>query len=329
MTRLFLSRRGSLAILAGAALVALAVPSRAAAFPDRPLKIVVPWPAGGLVDIPARLIADKLQAALGQPVVVDNKVGAGGTIGANLVAKAAPDGYTLVVTTSAVAINEAMQAKIPFDLLRDFQPVAALAHAPLILVTHPGNGPKSVAELIARARSQPGRLSYASAGNGSPGHLAAEWLRAREKLDIVHVAYKGAPPAMVDQMSGLVDFHFANAAVGLPQIRAGKVTPLAVASSRRLPQLPQVPTMAESGLADFDTDQWIGMLAPRGTPPEVVERLGKLVAEALRAPEVRAAIERNGMTAAQAGTPAQFGEEVKRDLRKWTGIVRSAGIKAE
>lgn len=324
-----IARRRALAALLASILPAVAGNALAAGFPDRPVKVVVPWPAGGLVDIPARLLADKLQAALGQPVVVENKTGAGGTIGADAVAKAAPDGHTLVVTTSAVAINEAMQARLPFDLVRDLQPVAAISHAPLILVVHPDKGPRSVAELIARARSQPGRMSYASAGNGSPGHLAGEWLSAREKLRVVHVAYKGAPPAMIDQMAGLVDFHFANAAVGLPQIRAGKVRPLAVASASRMPQLPDVPTMAEAGLAGFDTDQWIGLLAPRGTPADVVERLNKLVVQALAAPEARATIERNGMTVAPPATPAQFAEEVRRDLRKWTDIVRSANIKPE
>jgi len=320
-------RRACLATLAGAASLALAMPAFAQ-YPANPIRLVVAWPAGGLVDIPARLVADKLRASLGQSVVVENKVGAGGNIGADAVAKAAPDGYTLLVTTSAVAINKAMQQRMPFDLERDLQPVANFSYAPLILVTHP-QGPKSVAALIARARAQPHRLSYASAGNGSPGHLAGEWLKARENIDIVHVPYKGAPPAMVDQMGGLVDFHFANAAVALPQIRAGKIVPLAIASGSRLGLLPQVPSMADAGVRDFNTDQWIGLLAPRGTPSAVVKRLNSAVAQALAAPDVRAAIEKNGMTVASPKTPEQFAAEVKADLAKWTGIVNKAGIKAD
>ena len=320
-------RRTSLAALVGAASLAFLAPSFAQ-YPDKPIRMVVAWPAGGLVDIPARLVADKLRIALGQPVVVDNKAGAGGNIGADAVAKAPPDGYTLLVTTSAVAINTALGQPMSFDLRKDLQPVANFSHAPLILVTHP-RGPKTVATLLAQARANPGRFSYASAGNGSPGHLAGEWLKSREKIDVAHVAYKGGPAAMLDQMTGLVEFHFANAAVALPQIRAGKVVPLAVASPVRLPLLPQVPTMAEAGVEDFNTDQWIGLLAPRGTPTPVVERLNKLVAQALAAPEVREAIEKNGMTVANPATPQDFSAEVGNDLNKWAGIVRAAKLKSE
>lgn len=301
-----------------------------AAYPDRPVRIVVPWPAGGLVDIPARAVAERLQAAMGQGFVVDNRVGAGGAIGADAVAKASPDGLTLMVTTSAIAINQAMQQRQPFDLLTDFEPVAALAHAPLILVAHPSRGAKSMADLIALAKRQPGKLSYASAGNGSPGHLAGEWFKSLAGLDVVHVAYKGAPPAMVDQIAGLVDFHFANAAVGLPQIRAGKVVPLAVASPRRLSLLPEVPTMIESGLAGFNADQWIGLLAPKSTPRAVVDRLAAETGNALADPALRETLERNGMVVADAGsTPAAFAELVRQDLARWTAVVQRAQIKAE
>ncbi|MBO1114474.1 tripartite tricarboxylate transporter substrate binding protein [Bordetella petrii] len=318
-------------IIAGAlgAMLAGGMAAAQAAYPDQPIRIIVPWPAGGLVDLPARLLADKLQAELGGTVIVENKTGAGGTIGADTVAKAPADGYTLMVTTSAIAINQAIGLPQPFNLLKDFQPVAPLAYAPLLLVTHPTRGPKSLADLIARARATPGQLNYASAGNGTPGHLAGEWLKAREHLDIVHVAYKGGPPAMTDQIGGRVDFHFANAAVALPQIKAGKITALAVASDKRMPQLPQVPTMAEAGEPGFNTDQWIGLLAPKATPAAVIERLNQAASKALADPKVRDAMTRSGITAAEPASVAAFSTEVGTDLDKWTGIVRSAHIKVE
>ncbi len=322
------TRRAALATLAAAALLGTAGLAQAA-FPDKPLRIVVPWPAGGLVDIPARLVGEKLAAALGQQVLVDNKTGAGGAIGADMVAKAAPDGYTLLVTTSAMSINQALGIRQPFDPIQDFQPVAVLATAPLILVTTPGKGVDSVAGLLDKARKAPGRLTYASAGNGTPAHLAGEWLKAVENVDVVHVPYRGAPPAMVDQVAGRVDFHFSNAAVGLPQIAAGKVTALAIASPRRLEQLPQVPTMIEAGVKDFDTEQWIGLLAPKGTPPALVQRLNELVRDAISAPDVRAAMARAGMVPATPASVEAFGATVRADLDKWTQVVKTTGIKLD
>ncbi len=322
------TRRAAIGTLAAAALLGTAGFAHAA-FPDKPIRIVVPWPAGGLVDLPARLVGEKLQAALGQQVLVDNKTGAGGAIGADAVAKAAPDGYTLLVTTSAMSINQALGIKQPFDPIKDFEPVAIFATAPLILVTTPGKGVNSVADLIAKARKAPGNLTYASAGNGTPAHLAAEWFKATQDIDVVHVPYRGAPPAMLDQVAGRVDFHFSNAAVGLPQIAAGKVTPLAIASPKRLEQLPKVPTMIEAGVKDFDTEQWIGLLAPKGTPPELVKRLNELVRDAITAPDVRAAMSRAGIVPATPTSPEAFGGVVRADLDKWTKVVKTADIKLD
>lgn len=323
-----ITRRAAIGTLAAAALLGTAGFAHAA-FPDKPIRIVVPWPAGGLVDLPARLVGEKLQAALGQQVLVDNKTGAGGAIGADAVAKAAPDGYTLLVTTSAMSINQALGIKQPFDPIKDFQPVAIFATAPLILVTTPGKGVNSVADLVAKARKTPGNLTYASAGNGTPAHLAAEWFKATQDIDVVHVPYRGAPPAMLDQVAGRVDFHFSNAAVGLPQIAAGKVTPLAIASPKRLEQLPKVPTMIEAGVKDFDTEQWIGLLAPKGTPPELVKRLNELVHDAITAPDVRAAMSRAGIVPATPTSPEAFGATVRADLDKWTKVVKTADIKLD
>ena len=301
----------------------------AAGYPERVVRIVVAWPGGGLVDIPARQAAEHLQKALGQPVVVDNKPGAGGKLGADVVAKAPGDGYTLLVTTSAIAINRALGMPMPFDLFKDFEPVADLAHAPLILVASPGLDVDSVDALVRLAKAKPGRLSYASAGNGSPGHLAGEWFKSVAGIDAVHVPYKGAPPAMVDQVAGRVDFHFANAAVAMPQIQAGKIRALAVASASRMKLLPGVPTMIESGVAGFDADQWIGMLAPRGTPAPVVDALSAQIKRAFADGAVEAAFARSGLSMADAQSPASFTKEIRADAQRWESIVRKTGIKAE
>jgi len=315
-------------LIAGGSLCWL--PAALAAYPEWPVRVLVPWPPGGVVDLPARLVFRYVQQSAGQPFMIVNKTGAGGAIGADVVAKASPDGQTLLVTTSAMNINDAMQIKQPFHPIRDFEPVALLGNAPGILVVTPSRGVKSVAELVALAKRQPGKLSFASAGNGSPAHLAGEWFKSLYGIEVVHVAYKGAPAAMIDQMSGVVDFHFANAAVALPQIRAGKVQPLAVGSPQRLSYLPDVPTMAESGAPGFDTNQWIGLLAPAKTPRSVVDKLAHLVDEALRNPVVRSSMEKNGIVPAEAGgSPDGFRKIVVGDLARWTAVVKTANIKAE
>ncbi len=322
-----LQRLAALATGSAAALVGL--PASAQAYPARPLRIVVPWPAGGLVDVAARQLGTRLQAALGQPVVVENRVGAGGSIGADLVAKAPADGHTLLFSTSALTINVAMQTKLPFDLLRDFEPVCLLAHAPSVLVVGPSFNPASVQELVAMARARPGQLSYGSAGVGSPAHFAGELLKSLQKLFIVHIPYTGAPAAMNDQLAGRLDFQFANAAVALPQVRAGKVRALAVTGAQRFAALPQVPTMVEAGVANFEADQWLGLLAPRGLPSAVQSRLSAECQKALAQDDLRAALLQAGMTAAAAGTPAGFDAALKAELAKWTSVVKAANIKPE
>ena len=235
------------------------LPSGASAqdYPARPVRVLVPWPAGGIVDLAARTVGERLQSALGQTFITDNRAGAGGVTGADVVAKAAPDGHTLVFTTSALNMNAALGGKLPFDVTQDFEPVAVVAYAPGILVVHPGLGVRTTQELIALAKARPGKLSYASAGNGSPAHLSAELFKSMLGLDILHVPYKGAPPAMIDQIAGRVDVQFANPAVALPQIKAGKLVALAVTSTRRFGPLPEVPTMAEAGVPNFEADQWL------------------------------------------------------------------------
>jgi tripartite-type tricarboxylate transporter receptor subunit TctC len=303
--------------------------AHAQSYPLKVVRLVVPWPAGGLVDIAARQIASRLQASLGQPVIVENRVGAGGAIGANAVAISPADGYTLLLSTSALTINAALGTKTQFDLLRDFEPVSLIAYAPSVLVVGPAINPGSVKELVELARSKPGGLTYGSAGMGSPAHFASELLKALERIYIVHIPYTGAPAAMNDQLAGLVHFQFANAAVALPQIRAGKVKALAVTSSKRFSSLPDVPTMIEAGIPGFEADQWLGILAPRGLPTQILDRLVAECNKALAAEDLRVTLAKAGMTVATPGTPASFDADLRTDLKKWVDLVRTANIKPE
>lgn len=319
------------AALFAAALAAAATgPAIAQEYPSKPIKVVVPWPPAGLVDIAGRVLGEKLRDALGQAIIIENKPGAGGVIGADSVAKAAPDGYTLALTTSALTMNAALRpGKLPFDIYSSFVPIVVAARAPSVVVVTPSSGIRTLQDLIARARARPGALTYASAGNGTPAHLSAELFKTKLGLDIVHVPYKGAPPAMTDQIAGRVDFHFANAAVALPQIQAGKVRPLAVTSAERSDIFPGVPTMAEAGVPGFEADQWIGYLAPAGTPPQTVKRLAATINEALALADVRAMLKKNGMLADGRSTPQTFAAYLKEDYAKWRGVVKAAHIRVD
>ena len=287
--------------------------------------MIVPWPPGGVVDIVARVVTRRLQIGFGQPFVIENKTGAGGMIGAGEVARAQPDGYVLAFTSSALTMNGAMAQKTAFDPVRSFQPVGIAAWAPSILVAHPSRNLKSVADLLALARAKPG-LTYASAGNGSPAHFAAEMFRSQTGIDILHVPYKGAPAAMTDQVAGRVDFHFANAAVALPQAKAGTVSALAITSARRSPQLPEVLTMAEQGFRDFHGSQWLGLLAPAGTPQSTVARLHAILAKTMADPAVQEGLAKYAIDAELLSTPASFSAFLQADLERWSGVVRAAKI---
>jgi tripartite-type tricarboxylate transporter receptor subunit TctC len=315
------------AALAAALALAAGGAAHADNYPTKPIRVIVPWPAGGLVDILARTVGGRLQAAFGQPVIVENKPGAGGMIGADTVAKAEPDGYTLTLTTSALNMNAALRPQSTPGAAAQFAPVAVAAYAPSILVVHPGVPAKTVKELIGVAKAKPGMLTYASAGNGSPAHLQGEMLKAMANVNLVHVPYKGAPPAITDQIAGRVDVQFANAAVALPQLKAGTLRPLAVTSAQRWQTLPELPTMDEAGVPGFEASQWLGYLAPRGTPTEIVARLNAEVVKAVTDPAVRAALARNGMDAAKPGNPQSFVRYLKEDQEKWARVVKQAGIK--
>jgi tripartite-type tricarboxylate transporter receptor subunit TctC len=299
------------------------------AYPSKPVRVVVPWPAGGLVDVAARQLSNRLQAALGQPLVIDNKLGAAGSIGADIVAKSPADGHTLLFTSSALSINAALRAKTPFDALKDLERVALVAYAPSVLVVHQNSNIMSLQDLLKAARAQPGKLSYASAGVGSPAHLTGELLKSRQNLFVLHIPYTGAPAAMTDQIAGRIDYHFANAAVVLPQIRAGKVRALAVTSAQRMPGLPQVPTMAEAGLDKFEADQWLGLLAPKGTPPAVIDKLVSEVNKVLLLDDFGQALANAGMSSARPGKAESFDAYFKQDLTQWSNVVNTANIKPE
>ena len=319
----------ALSAVALAAATLAASPLQAADWPERPVRIVVPWPAGGLVDIVARNVAQHLSEVFKQPVLVENKLGAGGAIGADAVAKARPDGYTLLVSTTALNMNAALGTPTPFEVLRDFTPVAVAAYAPSILVVHPDLPAQSVPDLISLLKKEPGKRTFGSAGTGSPAHFAGELFGSLAGVEAIHVPYKGAPAAMIDQMGGRIDFHFANAAVALPQIQAGKVNGLAITSAKRSERLPDLPTMAEAGVPGFEADQWIGLLAPAGTPEAIVERLASETAAALARADVQATLAKSGMVVDGKSTPASFRTYIKEDHDKWTELARRAKLRPQ
>jgi tripartite-type tricarboxylate transporter receptor subunit TctC len=298
-------------------------------YPDRPVKLIVPWPAGGLVDIAGRVTSKTLQTSLSQPFIVDNKLGAGGILGADSVAKAPADGYTLLLTTSALNINNAIRISQPYDVANDFVPISLIAWSPFVLVASQTLGVTSVQELVQLAKSKPGKLTYASAGVGSPAHLSGELFKTMAGIDILHVPYKGAPQAMTDLISGQVDLLFANSSVALTQIKASKVRPLAVTSLQRYKGLPDVPTMNEAGVAKFEADQWLCIFAPAGTPPAVQVLLRNEFEKSLNNIEVRSTLEQNGMSVAAASTQAELAAFLKQDREKWVRVVKSANIPRE
>lgn len=298
-------------------------------YPDRPVKLIVSWPAGGLVDIAGRVTSKTLQTSLSQPFIVDNKLGAGGILGADSVAKAPADGYTLLLTTSALNINNAIRISQPYDVANDFVPISLIAWSPFVLVASQSLGVTSVQELIQLAKSKPGKLTYASAGVGSPAHLSGELFKTMAGIDILHVPYKGAPQAMTDLISGQVDLLFANSSVALAQIKASKVRPLAVTSLQRYKGLPDVPTMNEAGVAKFEADQWLCIFAPAGTPPAVQVLLRNEFEKSLNNIEVRSTLEQNGMSVAAASTQAELAAFLKQDREKWVRVVKSANIPRE
>ncbi|MCO5101835.1 MAG: tripartite tricarboxylate transporter substrate binding protein [Burkholderiaceae bacterium] len=322
------------ALLAGAAGSAT-LPSVASAqsWPERQIRYVVPYPPGGPLDLVARALAEKLDIALGQRVVVENKPGAGGNIGADLVAKAQPDGYTIVMGAVAThAINPYLYAKMPYDANADFAPITRVASVPNVLVMNPETATKlgvnNVGELIAYAKRNPGKLNYASGSNGSAGHLAGELLESMAGIAAVHIPYKGAAPAQLSLLSGETDFLFDNLASAAPQIRAGKLKALAVTTSERSSFFPELPTMSESGLKGFDVDTWFGVFAPAGTPAPVIHRLHDEFARALSNPQIIERLSKMGAKPAPM-SPQAFTEFVHAEQKKYERIVRDSGARID
>ena len=298
-------------------------------YPVKPVRLVVTYTAGGPADIAARALAQKLAEMWGQQVVVDNRAGAGGIIGTELVAKAAPDGYTLLHGTAAgLIINPLLVKKLPYDTFRDFAPVSMVVIVPQLLVTHPTLPATTLKELIALAKARPGALNYASVGIGSPNHLGMELLKSMAGIDMVHVPYKGATPAMADLIAGQVQLAFNGMASVLPQIASGKMKAIAIGSARRSPAAPDVPTVAEAGLPGFEYVAWNGNFAPAGTPAALVNRLSADIRKALAAPDV---VQRLASLGSEPGgnTPAEFAAYVKADHARWARVVQTVGLKAE
>ena len=301
----------------------------AASYPIKPIKIVVPFPPGGATDIMARAIGFELQKALGQSVIIENKPGAGGNSGADLVAKSPADGYTLVMgTVGTHAINMSLYAKMPYDAVKDFEPVVLVAGVPNLLVVHPAVNAKTVSELTALAKAQPGKLNVASSGNGTSIHLSAELYKQMAGVDILHVPYKGSSPAVADLLGGQVQMMFDNMPVSLPHVKAGKLRALAVTSMKRSPALPDVPTMDEEGLKGFDATSWFGLLAPAGTPKDIVAKLNAASVKALASPEMRERLAAQGADPV-GNSPEQFAAFIKSEIDKWAKIVKASGARVD
>ncbi|MDH0737380.1 Bug family tripartite tricarboxylate transporter substrate binding protein [Achromobacter sp. AGC78] len=303
--------------------------SAQAAWPERPITLVVPFTPGTGIDLIARQLAARLPTTLGQPVVVENLPGASGNIGSEKVARAQPDGYTLIVTVNTFVMNASLyQGKLRYDPLKDFVPVSLTSWGSLLLVTQPSNPANSVADVVNAAKAQPGKLSYGTPGVGTPHHLSMALFLDRTKTTMLHVPYKGTAGAVTDMLGGRLDYMFLPVHVALPQIKAGKLKAIAAGSPKRLAQLPDVPTLAEAGLQGADVDMWYGVLAPKGTPQPIVDALNKQIGQALKAPDVAASFEAQGMVPATS-TPVEFGQLISKDEKRWSEVVQRAGIKAE
>jgi tripartite-type tricarboxylate transporter receptor subunit TctC len=297
-------------------------------YPVKPVRVVVPSSAGGGTDIVARIIAPDLSKRLGQQVVIDNRPGAGTMIGIEIASKAPPDGYTLLMGLSTLAINSALYKKVPYDPVRDFAPITLAVSSTSIIVVHPSVPVKTVKELIAFARARPGQINYASAGTGTYPHMTMELFLSMAKLKMVHIPYKGTSPAMIDMLAGHTAVMAATILTGMPQIRAGRLRPMGITSLARSAVAPEIPTVAESGLPGFESLQWYGLLAPAKTPKEIITRLHAEVTRILQQPETRERFVGDGADSV-GNTPEEFARIIQSELVKWAKVARDAGIKQE
>jgi tripartite-type tricarboxylate transporter receptor subunit TctC len=310
-------------------LAVIAAGTSAQTYPTRPIRLVVPFPAGGTTDILAREVGQRLSVSLGQPVVIDNRPGAAGNIGSDLVAKSAPDGYTLLMcTVSTHAINPNLYAKLPYDHVKDFAPVILVAGVPNVLEVTPSLPVNTVSDLIKLAKEKPGQINFASSGSGTSIHLSGELFKTMAGVDMTHVPYKGSAPAITDLMGGQVQVMFDNLPSSLQQIKAGKLRAIAVTSAQRAPALPNVPTIAESGLAGFEASSWFGVVAPAGTPQAIIARINADVNQWLQSPDAKEKLLAQGAAAA-GGTPEQFAAYIRTETEKWAKVVKASGAKVD
>ena len=321
--------RGMLRWALGALFACIATVASAQSYPNRTIRLVVPFPAAGTTDILARAAAQKLTEALGQAVVVDNRPGAAGNIGSDLVAKSAPDGYTLLMgTVGTHAINPSLYSKMPYDHVKDFVPVVLVAGVPNVLVVNPALPVNSVADLIKLAKDKPGQINFASSGSGTSIHLSGELFKTMAGVDMTHVPYKGSSPALTDLIGGQVQIMFDNLPSALPQIKAGKLRAIAVTSLKRAPVLPDIPTISESGLPGFEASSWFGVLAPAGTPAAIVARINAEVNKWLQSADAREKLLGQGAEAA-GGSPEQFASHIRAESEKWAKVVKASGAKVD
>lgn len=322
-----LSCAANLAILGVAANLLVAEPA-AAEFPDQPIHLVVPFSPGGGTDLVARTLALELTKQLGQPVVVDNKPGAGTIVGTDFVAKAKPDGYTVVISTIAHAVNPSLMKELPYDTKKDFAPVVLIARSPNILVVRPESPFKNVKDILAAAAANPGGLTYASNGVGTSAYLAGELMKTLGKVDITHVPYKGAGPAMNDVLAGRIDIYFGTAGAVGGFVTSGKVRALGVTTAERSPAFPDIPTVADAGLPGFQLDGWYGINAPAGTPKDVIDKLNAAVTTAVKSKDFQDRVVSEGLIIS-TGTPEEFGAYVNSEITKWADVIKASGVKPQ
>ena len=317
-------------LLALVALTALPLPAwaQAGAYPDKPVRFIVPYPPGGGTDVIARIVQQKFQAALGQPIVIENRGGAGGSVGTEAAAKSAPDGYTVLFTLSSHTINPAIFPKLSFDTVKDFEPVGMVASLPQILVTQPQFPANSVAEMTAMAKAKPGTMAFASVGNGSPGHLAGAMQALRTGVALTHIPYRGGGPAVTDVMGGQVPTLWVSIPAAAQFVKLGKLKALAVSTVKRSAAFPDVPTMQEAGVADFEVDSWYALFVPAKTPRAVIDRLNKALNAVVGDPEIRDKLLAQGAEGV-GGTPEALGKVVAAELPRWAKLAKDANIKAE
>jgi tripartite-type tricarboxylate transporter receptor subunit TctC len=297
-------------------------------FPNRPLRMIVPFPPGGSVDVVARIAGQKMTEIAGQSIVVDNRGGASGNIGSELAARAPADGYTIMMTTIPLVVNPSLFSKVPYDVVRDFAPISLIAAAPFVLAVHPSLPAKSVKELVALARARPGQLNYASAGSGTNLHIAAELFKNLSGTNIVHVPYKGGGPALSALLGGEAQLSFLGVVAVVPHVKSGKMRALALTATKRSAVLPDLPTIAEAGVAGYEFASWYGVLAPAGTPAPRITRLHDILVRSLRSPDLAGRMATEGADII-AGSPQQFAAYLKTELTKWARVVKDSGLRVE